>query len=103
MCLTMQVGALFLEILTGFAPLWFITNPEPSQRANIKAQLRRPGTPYAQHLTEDDKTFLELCLERNPGRRLVLAQLLADPWVKQYLGWPAGWKVDGSPPTFLAG
>lgn len=93
----MQVGMLYLEMLFGQPPLFYRNITRPSERTIVQKDLADTTTPYGKHLSDDDKAFLHVCTDADPGRRPMLAELMQDPWVKQYLGWPAGWKISQTP------
>jgi serine/threonine protein kinase len=94
----MQVGLLYLEMLFGQPPLYYRTIVRQSERTIIQKDLNDESTPYGgNNLTDDDRKFLLPCTDAAPGRRPWLAQLLQDPWVQEYLGWPAGWKLSEMP------
>lgn len=93
LCPVPQVGALYLEMLFGQVPMFWLELDHPSERIYLQEEVADDSTPYGQEMEPDDRKFVMQCTEPNQGRRLRLVQLLQDPWVTQHLGWPEEWGV----------
>ena len=87
-----QVGALYLELLFGQPPLWYNESADRDDRDNIREQLFNSDSVYSS-LPNEDKKFLHMCFQVNPGQRKWLGELLGDAQVRAFLGWPDEWQV----------
>jgi serine/threonine protein kinase len=88
-----QVALVLLEMLFGRPPMWYRDITDVGEYIVLCMEIDDPNTPYGGPggLTGADQQFLRKCLVIEAMDRPMLVQLLQDPAVKAYLGWPEQW------------